>query len=403
MKKVLVFFSMLLMLSNIFAQIQVSDSSKLSLITCSPGKIVYEQFGHTAIRYQDSATGTDLMFNYGIFSFNKPGFIAKFIKGETDYQLGVYESRYFFPEYKERNSEVTEQELNLTKEEKQRLLDALLLNYQPENREYRYNFIFDNCATRPRIKIEEVLDTEKITYSQEHTEYFTFRHWIGKYVGFYTWTKFGIDLLLGKDADDIATKMEATFLPNVLMDEFCDAQIKSPNGQLRPLVKAERVLVEKTPEKVPNQHLLQMPSVITLLILLIGLIINYLEFLKKKNWKIFDTLLFTITGLAGMIIFYLMFFSVHPLVKSNFNILWCNPMNIVVAVFIWIKNLNKVTKYLHIVNVILLIGALIVFVVGIQHINVASIPLILLMLIRVVFWLFKASKQTKVNELQVNV
>lgn len=372
-----------------YSQIQVTDSSKISLITCSPGKVVYEQFGHTAIRYQDVLTNTDLMFNYGTFSFNKPGFLARFIKGETDYELGVYNSVYFFPEYEERNSQVTEQELNLTQEEKQRLLDALLLNYQPENREYRYNFIFDNCATRPRIKIEEVLGDEKVVYSEEKTHYKTFRHWIGKYVGFHTWTKFGIDLLLGRGADKIATKMEVTFLPEDLMDEFSEAQIKSSSGSWRPLIKSETVLVHKRDEAEPKQTLLQLPAVVSLIILLIGLMITYVEFVKKRNWKWIDSLLLIITGLAGLIVFYLMFFSVHPLVQSNFNILWINPVSVVIGIMLWIKYFNKVTYYFQITNALLLLGALIVFFVGIQQINVASVPLILLLLVRSVFWIYK--------------
>lgn len=372
-----------------YSQIQVTDSSKISLITCSPGKVVYEQFGHTAIRYQDVLTNTDLMFNYGTFSFNKPGFLARFIKGETDYELGVYNSVYFFPEYEERNSQVTEQELNLTQEEKQRLLDALLLNYQPENREYRYNFIFDNCATRPRIKIEEVLGDEKVVYSEEKTHYKTFRHWIGKYVGFHTWTKFGIDLLLGRGADKIATKMEVTFLPEDLMDEFSEAQIKSSSGSWRPLIKSETVLVHKRDEAEPKQTLLQLPAVVSLIILLIGLMITYVEFVKKRNWKWIDSLLLIITGLAGLIVFYLMFFSVHPLVQSNFNILWINPVSAVIGIMLWIKYFNKVTYYFQITNALLLLGALIVFFVGIQQINVASVPLILLLLVRSIFWIYK--------------
>ena len=379
----------MLLVINAFSQIQVSDSTKISVITCSPGKIVYEQFGHSAIRYQDISTGTDLMFNYGVFNFNKPNFLFRFIKGETDYELGVYNSEYFFPEYIKRNSQVTEQELNFTKEEKQQLIDALMLNYQPENREYRYNFIFDNCATRPRIKIEETLGTEKVVYSQEHTQYFTFRHWIGKYVGFYSWTKFGIDLLLGKETDRIASKMETTFLPDILMEEFSEAQIKSPNGAFRPLIKSEKVLVQKNPEPDVIPSFVEKPAFAMLVVLLVGLILTYIEFIKKKNWKIIDSSLLILTGIVGLMVFFMMFFSVHPLVKSNFNILWVNPVNIFVGIILWSKKCNKTAFYFQIANVMLFVGAFVVFLFSIQHINVAAVPFILLLLVRSAFWVFK--------------
>lgn len=375
--------------ANGFSQIQVTDSTKISLITCSPAQeAVYTRFGHTAIRYQDVSTGTDLMFNYGIFNFNTPNFIGRFIKGETDYELGVYPSEYFFKEYRERNSQVTQQELNLTQGEKQRLIDALQVNYQPENRVYRYNFIFDNCATRPRVKVEEAVNG-KIIYSLEETHYYTFRHWIGKYVGFYSWTKFGIDLLLGKETDRLATQMEATFLPDVLMEEFDHAQIKTTEGTTRSLVKSEEIPVLKTSETESQSVFFGQPAYVMLLVLLIGLALTYAEFVKKKNWRVIDSVLLFITGLAGVIIFYLMFFSVHPLVKSNYNILWCNPLNIFIAVFIWIKKERKVSFFFQSANVLLFIGAFLVFIFSIQHINAASVPLILLLLVRSAFWLYK--------------
>lgn len=385
----LFFISFMLLAINTFSQMQVSDSAKISVITCSPGEIVYEQFGHSAIRYQDVNTGIDLMFNYGVFNFNKPHFLFRFIKGETDYELGVYDSKYFFPEYVKRNSQVTEQELNFTKVEKQQLIDALMLNYQPENREYRYNFIFDNCATRPRIKIEQTLGSEKIVYSQEHTQYNTFRHWIGKYVGFFSWTKFGIDLLLGKETDRIATKMEATFLPDILMEELSEAQIKSPNGAFRPLIKSEKVLVQKNPEPDVIPSFVEKPAFVMLLVLLVGLIFTYIEFVKKKNWKIIDSSLLIFTGIVGLMVFFMMFFSVHPLVKSNFNILWVNPVNIFVGIILWSKKCNKTAFYFQIANVMLFVGVFVVFLFSIQHINVAAVPIILLLLVRSAFWIYK--------------
>lgn len=395
MKKTYYVILLFLFVNNLFAQYTANDSTRLSLITCSPGKEVYEQFGHTAIRLVDPKTDTDLMFNYGMFNFNAPNFLARFIKGETDYQLGVYDSRYFFPEYFERNSSVTEQELNLTVSEKQRLIDALMANYLPQNRTYLYNFVFDNCATRPRVMIENALDSDKIVYSEKVTEYYTFRHWVGKYVGFYTWTKFGIDLLFGKDADMIATKMEATFLPEVLENEFAEAKLKSDSGTYRPLIKKTWFDVEKRPEPAVAVSFLHKPAVVTLIILLIGLLLTYFEFIKKKNFKLIDTLLFITTGLAGLIVFYMMFFSIHPLVKHNFNIMWLLPINFFLAILLWFNWFKKPMYYLQILNVICFTGALVVFFFNIQQINAAAVPIILLLLVRSSFWIFKAKTYLK--------
>ena len=64
-------------------------------MTCAPGTEICALFGHTALRYEDKARGEDWVFNYGMFSFNTPHFIYRFVKGETDYELGVTRYPYF--------------------------------------------------------------------------------------------------------------------------------------------------------------------------------------------------------------------------------------------------------------------------------------------------------------------
>lgn len=90
------------------------DNIKVSLMTCAPGTEIYALFGHTALRYEDKARGEDWVFNYGMFSFNTPHFIYRFVKGETDYELGVTRYPYFESSYAMRGSSVYQQTLNLT-------------------------------------------------------------------------------------------------------------------------------------------------------------------------------------------------------------------------------------------------------------------------------------------------
>ena len=121
---------------------QKRDSIQFSLLTCSPGTEIYSLFGHTAIRYQNFSQNRDLVFNYGMFSFSTPNFIYRFVKGETDYQLGVNDFRSFETEYMFRGSSVYQQVLNLTHEEKIRLQELLFTNYLPQNRIYNCRSFF---------------------------------------------------------------------------------------------------------------------------------------------------------------------------------------------------------------------------------------------------------------------
>jgi len=366
-------------------QIVISDSSEISLITCSPGEEVYAKFGHTAIRINDSKKGVDLVFNYGIFSFETENFYYKFIKGETDYQLGIYDTRYFLPEYAQRNSMVWEQILDLTIPEKRNLINLLLKNYEPEYRTYRYNFIFDNCASRPRDKIFSAI--QGFVKFQPNSEAKTFRQWIGVYVGTDTWLKFGIDIIFGMDADREASISESMFLPEVLMNEFETAQIHSSNGQIRKLVTEKKILVDKKEATPIIDSWVYKPTTVFIVLLIIGIGLTIWDIKeRKRHFKLFDTLLLVLSGIGGVVAFYLMFFSLHPLVRSNLNILWLNPLNLIVAVMIWIKPMRKALFYYEIVNILLLIAALLAFALSTQVFNMAAFPIIVLLLMRSTSW-----------------
>ena len=386
MKRFLLISGIILFFLNVHAQqITFSDSTVISLITCSPGEEVYSKFGHTAIRINDPKNGNDFVFNYGIFSFETENFYYKFIKGETDYQLGIYDTRYFLPEYAERNSSVIQQKLNLSTTEKRNLINLLLKNYEPQNRTYRYNFVFDNCSSRPRDKI--IASLNGYIKFQPSDDSKTFRQWIGVYVGTDTWLKFGIDLVFGMDADQIATDDESMFLPDNLMSEFQTAQIVSPTGKIRQLVTEKKILVTKVDKNVQNDSWIFKPMSISMILLVIGFVFTIIDLSKRRRYfKIFDTVILTVIGLGGIIAFYLTFFSLHPLVRSNLNLLWLNPLNLIVAVLIWIKRFRVVLFYYQMLNILLLLVALIAFALSIQEFNVAAFPLIILLLIRSSSW-----------------
>jgi hypothetical protein len=371
-------------------ELSFSDSAKISLLTCTPGNEVYEKFGHTAIRINDTKTNIDVVFNYGIFDFETTGFYYKFIKGETDYQLGIYNTSNFLASYESRNSGVTEQLINLTIEERRKLIDKLLLNYKPENRIYRYNFIFDNCATRPRDKIQESLNGY-VKY-QTSTESKTFRQWIEFYVGTDTWASYGINLAFGMPADQAATQNESMFLPEVLMNEFQHAQIINHEGQSRKLISDKKtlVLLKENTEQISK---LTKPLVISIILLILGTLLTIWDLYKDQHYKPFDSVLYILTGFGGIILSYLALFSVHPLVKLNLNILWMNPVNLVLGILMWFPKLRTPIFFYEILNILLLIGGLIAFALSVQIFNLSSFPLIVLLLLRSTTWLVYLKKR----------
>ena len=129
------------------AQENNSDSIQISILTCSPGPAIYEVYGHTAIRVTNHTTGSDIVFNYGLFDFSSPNFIWRFTLGKTDYLLGADYYKNFERSYTRRGSEIYQQDLKISKEESEKLFQLLSIHAKPENRVYRYNFLDNNCAT----------------------------------------------------------------------------------------------------------------------------------------------------------------------------------------------------------------------------------------------------------------
>ena len=119
---------------------QLSEASEISIITIGPGAELYDKFGHSAFRIQDSINGMDVVFNYGEYDFNTPNFYLKFAQGKLLYQLGVDYYKNFYPRYVAQNRWMKEQVLNLTHSEKQELSDFLWNNARPENKKYKYAF-----------------------------------------------------------------------------------------------------------------------------------------------------------------------------------------------------------------------------------------------------------------------
>ena len=75
--------------------------------------------------------------------------------------------------------------------------------FRPENIKYRYDFFFDNCATRVR-DIVAASATDTVIFPEREKKK-TFRQLIDPYQKVLPWLDLGADMLLGLQADRKAT------------------------------------------------------------------------------------------------------------------------------------------------------------------------------------------------------
>lgn len=361
-----------------FAVKPLSDQAQVSLLTCSPcDEAIYTKFGHSSIRIVDPVNNFDIVFNYGVFSFSQPRFIPRFIKGETDYELGINDTDFFLEIYRLRGSLVEEQILNLTPEERERLWQALMKNYEPENRFYRYNFVFDNCATRPYQMIESCCNST-LHWDIDSIQT-TYRKLFAEKLGYNTWGNFGVDILIGSLADKpIGFGKEKFFLPSYLKQFAQNAYID--DGEKRPLVKTNKQYpsIEKPPFELP---FIFSPIAVCCIVLLLIALTSFYEYSRKTYFRWIDSLLFFVAGVCGIIIFYLMCFSQHPLVTYNYNILWLNPLLISLSIAAWCKP-HQWIRIVHLLNLLFIIATLVLCIIGLQVFHVAFLPLMIMLFLR---------------------
>ena len=368
----------LLLLSFLFAcstQAQDSCHLRISLLTCSPGDELYSTFGHSALRVVDSTGHTDLVYNYGTFSFEEPGFYTKFIRGKLLYYLSTEDFPSFRDMYKEDKRGMIEQVLNLTCSEKLKMVRLLYKNMEPANKHYKYDFLFDNCTTRLR-DILEMSSTSPIMYN-DVIKKTTFRQLIHIYLNKNEkmWGKFGIDLLLGSRTDVIMTTRQVMFLPEFLMFSFDSSTIG----------EKKIVTVKETPytlhEEPPGNGFFTSPLFLfSLPLLLIIAFSRSTNTFVKRLILSFDGLFFFTIGIAGMLILFMWFGTEHAMCRDNYNIIWAFPFHIIAAFLIQSKQ-RWVYRYFLITAVVNIAFLILWFVIP-QGLNVSFIPLILLLIYR---------------------
>jgi len=358
---------------------QQSDSIRFSLLTCAPGSEIYSLFGHTAIRYENYTRHVDVVFNYGMFSFNTPNFIFRFVKGETDYQLGITPYTYFEAEYAMRGSSVYQQVLNLTQEEKENLLALLEKNYLPENRIYRYNYFYDNCTTRARDRIEECITDGQVVYPDSLSGK-SFRSIVHEFTVGSSWDELGIDLCLGAEADKAIGKRLQMFSPFYLKYYASNAYILDKRGMRRPLVLEETKIVDVEPELAEPGFVLS-PMACASLFLALCVLMAWMQWKFRRIWWGWDILLYASQGIAGCIIAFLFFFSVHPTVGSNWLLILFNPIPLLYLPVMVYKAIKHKKDAYHVVNLIYLTLFIVILPFCGQEFNLTILPLALGLLV----------------------
>ncbi|MCD6012588.1 MAG: rane protein [Flavipsychrobacter sp.] len=391
LRKLLFLFFAIIGYGSLFAQDTASISApppsdtshlRISLLTCGPGhNEIWEVFGHTAIRVIDSAQHLDLVYGYGTFEFGE-GFELKFMRGKLLYYISVAEFEGFMPEYVIAKRSVEEQELSLEGPQKQAMYEFLNWNARPENMYYKYDFFFDNCATRLRDVFPKSFGN-RFTFGRAIPEdsKLTFRDIMNQYFYRDHWTRLGCNLLLGSRIDKIMSNTDIMFLPDYLRDGVAGAKIEGKNIATPP-----QLLLAGGPALPTGINQPFIVTCIVALLTILGLSIHNLRLLGK----IMSGLLLIVTGILGVIILIMWFATDHQGCSDNFNLLWCLPTNLII---VFTKARGK-AKYA-IIAIMFLFIFLILHIIKVQGLALLELAPLFLALLFAYGMIYRSNKTPK--------
>jgi hypothetical protein len=348
---------------------------RISLLTCTPGDELYATFGHSALRVVDSSAGQDIVYNYGTFNFDEPGFYSKFIRGKLRYYLSTNDFNSFAQSYVEEKRGITEQVLNLNCDEQHKIIQALAVNLEEQNKYYKYDFLFDNCTTRLRDLVEKSTNNA-LHYGQVLSQKTSFRQLIYEYLDYNhkDWSKLGIDLLLGSKTDKIMSNRETMFLPDYLLKTF-----DSTKKYAMPLISSEQMVYK--PDYPSASGISISPMLIFGVLFVIVFALGFSKNTVTKQILVgFDGFIFFITGLLGCLMLFMWFGTDHIMCSNNYNLLWAWPTHAFAAFYMYsrkplVKNYFRFTAA---INILLLIS----WNWLPQAFNISVVPILLILITR---------------------
>ena len=320
------------MLVGMLTSISPVSAQQAWLMTYGTGDRIEEQFGHNAIWIRDAERGIDQVYNFGFFDFDKPGFYTEYLFGEMIYFALARSPEEELAYYRWRDRSVRAQRLNLPPERVHRLTDWLEARVQPETRDFRYDYYFNNCSNRVRDALDFALDGALSEYSKPLPASRDFRTHTRRLIQDDFPLYLGIEAGLGRMADRPRTRWEEMFLPAVVAATVTNMSVTTAGGKTQPLVIDDRILYESSRPAPPDRPDFHLPEFLVLgLASVLVMVMPVLSFRRRLPRLLGARVWIFFCVLGGGTLLFLWLATAHEAAWRNENLVLLNPL----ALILW--------------------------------------------------------------------
>jgi len=333
---------------------ELNDKVVISLLIASPNQLqIVSSYGHALLRVQNPELNIDYVVNYGLFDPTFTGFqtFVGIIRSKLNYEIWVMPFEEYYHETQKDDRMLVEHTFNFSPEETKSIWQNLIATVKNKDRKYTFNFFTQNCTTFARDLITYNLGDQIVL--PDNLGHKTYRDINLKYVKNKHWYVFTIDLLSGNNLDNKVPAYESLYEPRELENAWSKSYIIEGNGNKKPLFASSSVLIKGNESKETRTPFVLSPLFFSILFLLVILCVSIQEWKNKCHYNGFDIVLFSLTGILGIIFYLFKFACSQWYVLMDWDMLWLHPLNLLVVLFI-IKSFNKSLVVYHSINALML-------------------------------------------------
>jgi len=327
--------------TGLFAQDDLQQKNEgenltIKIAVAGAGNELYFWWGHIALVVEDSDTGRNRFYDYGLFSFESENFYTNFIMGLMLYSCGASSAEANIANFKKRNRSVVYYTLDFPPETRIKIKNFLEENIIPQNRDYRYHLFRDNCSTRIRDVIDYAVDGQFKEQYGNIKGRFTLRDHVRRHTYFSPFTNWFLSFLMGQVIDTPITVWDDMFVPAEVGKLIQEFSYNDANGVRRNLISSPEsieVIFESAgrPEVLDTPRL-QSPQEFAFSLVLCS-IFGFFFYLYYKNKRIGRTLAGIsmslcgfVFGLSGLLLYFLAIFTNHDYTYQNANMIFSSPI-----------------------------------------------------------------------------